>query len=62
MTATGVDDPDDALTDPAEAESPELELLVESLEEVEAEVPLEVGTLAVDAVAVDLPGMVAALT
>lgn len=64
MTATGVDEPDEALTDPEEM--PALSLEDEELEVALVELELEPAAeaVAVEAVAVDevLPGMVCALT
>lgn len=59
MTATGAVDPDDELTDPDEADRPELEeLLVDEVVEVELDVvPVEEA-----AVTEELPGIVCALT
>lgn len=66
MTAIGVEEPDEALTDPEEMPLPELELSVEDDELDESELELEPAeeAVAVEAVVVDdtLPGMVCALT
>lgn len=66
MTATGVAEPDEPLTDPEEMPAPELELSVEDDELDETELELEPAddAVAVEAVAFDdvLPGMVCALT
>ena len=58
MTATGVVDPDDELTDPDVVERPVLESLLVDVE-VEVDAELEV---VLDAVAEELPGIVCALT
>ena len=63
MTATGAVDPDDELTDPDEADRPELEeLLVDEVVEVELDVVPVEDAAALEAVSEELPGIVCALT
>jgi hypothetical protein len=66
VTATGVPDPEEELTDPEEVDRPELELLVDDdeveVEELDVEVDPVDAAAAVDAVADELPGIVWALT
>jgi hypothetical protein len=66
VTAIGVDEPDDEITDPEETPRPEFESSVDADEVDEAELELEPAAeaAAVEAVVIgdDLPGMVCAPT